>query len=144
LSHEKLRSFEMREKLRELRATDDPFWAELTCTNPRPVTGAVVVEDIEIPEAEEELDDSDVNLRDVIAATHREAVPERRRGRTFILENGGLVSAADAENIEEIPKPVEEREAEDIGRGKRKKTANRLYHLSDFARHWDNEASDIE
>jgi hypothetical protein len=135
----------MQEKLRELRATDDPFWAELTRANPRPVTGAVIVEDlIAIPEGEEELDDSDVNLRDVIAATHREAVPKQHRRRTFTLENGGLVSAADAENIEEIPKPVEEGEEEDIGRGKRKKTANRLYHLSDFARHWDNEASDIE
>ena len=135
----------MQEKLRELRTADDPFWAELTHANPRPVTGAVVVEDmIEIPEGEEDLDDSNVNLRDVIAATHREAVPKRRHGRTFTLENGSLVSAADAENIEEIPKAVEEGEAEDIGRGKQKKTANRLYHLSDFARHWDNEASDVE
>jgi hypothetical protein len=77
-------------------------------------------------------------------------MPPKRRGRIASRENGGLMTTADAEQLDEIPKAVEGMEAgeageaEEGGRGKRKKTANTMYSLADFAQHWDNEASDVE
>jgi hypothetical protein len=121
------------------------FWAELNTVNhrhPRLVTGAVVEEDnIPNPEDEDDLDDNDVSLRDVIAVTHQEPVTKQHRRCTSLRENGGLTTVTDAEQLEEMPKPLK---VEEEGRGKRKKTANTLYRLSDFTRHWDNEGSDVE
>lgn len=142
----------MQEKLRNLRTSNDPFWTELTRVNPRhqrPATSAIVVEDM-IPDLDntDELDDTDVSLHDIIAATHQKDVPAMLDGRIASRENGGLMTTTDAENLDEIPKSAEEGEggqrAEEEGRGKRKKKANMLYRLEDFARHWDNETSDVE
>ncbi len=55
-----------------------------------------------------------------------------------------MTTVADAEKLDEVPIPIKEGETRDGGWGKRKKTANRLYGLADFAQHWDNEASDVE
>ena len=52
-----------------------------------------------------------------------------------------VVAAAEQLNDVTDPEGAEEKEA---GRGKRKKTANRLYNLTDFARHWDDHGSDVE
>jgi hypothetical protein len=145
LSHEKLRSREMQKKLRDLHINNDPFWNELNRVNdhhPRPVTGAVIAEDIIAnPEDEDELDDSDIRLKDVVAATHKKPIRDHGHKRISTDENGGLMAAVDVENIDEVPKAVEGVDEEE-GRGKRKKTANKLYRLSDFTRHWDEEASD--
>jgi hypothetical protein len=143
-----LKSFEIREKLRDLHAKNDPFWQELTQVSSRhqaPVVGPVVFEDMIEEVDEEEMDDSDVSLQKVIEATHRDHVPER----TAIRETGGLMVQAEAEDLDIVPEPLEEGkdelgEGEGAGRVKRKRTANRLYKLADFKRHWDEEASDIE
>ena len=74
----------------------------------------------------------------------------RNKGRQRISkhEDGGLMAAADADDIDAEPLAtvvegmVERDNAE--GKGKHQKTANRLYRLSDFTRHWDNEGSDVE
>jgi hypothetical protein len=130
---------------------NDPFWSELTKPNtrhPRPITAAIVTEDlIEDPEHEEELDDSDVSLRDVMATTHNQPVP--RKHRAAARPNGGLTTIADAEKLDQIPEPVEGggtagEEAAEEGKGKRNRKPNRLYNLAHFARHWDNEGSDVE
>jgi hypothetical protein len=151
MSHKKLRSREMQKKLRELRTKSDPFWLELNTVTPRhtrPATSACVVEDLFLePEDEEALDDSDVSLKDVVAATHRDETPTRNQGRRISThDNGGLMAMVDAEDIDALPRATEgegEQKAEE-GRGKRKKRANTLYRFSDFTRHWDNEAYDVE
>jgi hypothetical protein len=109
MSHETLRLHEMQEKLRELRTTNDPFWAELNLVNrhhTRPVISALVVEDlIPEPEDEEVLDDSGLSLKDIVAVTHQE--PVRNKGRRCIskCEDGGLMAAADADDIDAEPLP---------------------------------------
>ena len=58
------------------------------------------------------------------------------------------MAAAEADDIDADPlatvaeQAVEKDEVE--GKGKRQKTANRLYCLSDFTRHWDDEGLDVE
>jgi hypothetical protein len=154
MSHHCLRSFDMQEKLRELRTSNDPFWDELTRVNAchqYPITAAVVAEDIvpDLDDEEEELDDTSVSLHDVIAATHCERAPRKSRPRS---ENGRLRAMADAENLDEIPVAINSEDKnrapmpdEEVGgRGKRKKMRNKLYSLVDFTRHWDNDDSDIE
>jgi hypothetical protein len=126
----------MQEKLRELRTTNDPFWAELNLVNhrhTRPVISALVVEDlIPEPEDEEVLDDSGLSLKDIVAVTHQE--PVRNKGRRHISkrEDGRLMAAADADDIDAEPLPVATVvegtvERENAGKGKRQKTANQLY-----------------
>jgi hypothetical protein len=139
----------MQERLRQLRTKNDPLWIELTSPDAchlRPVTGAIEAEDIvNLVDDEETLDDSDVSIKDVLAATHRKPISTQQgKRRVLTAENGGLLAAVDAENIEELPVEEGENEQEDVGRGKRRKTANRLYSLADFERHWDSEASDAE
>jgi hypothetical protein len=112
--------------------------------HPQPVTGAVVAEDIMVdPEDEAGQDDSDIRLKDVVAATHKKPIRNCGRKRISTGENGGLMAVVDAENIDEVLKAVEGLDEEE-GRGKRKKMATRLYRLSDFTRHWDEEASDAK
>ena len=137
---------DVEEKLRDLHHTNDPFWTELNCPNARhlrPLTDAIVVEDIITnPEDEDEIDDSAVSLQNVVVATHRKPM-HKKSSRISVQENGGLATTTDAENIN-IPVTADEEVEVEEGRGKRRKTANRLYRLADFARHWDNEASDVE
>jgi formate dehydrogenase assembly factor FdhD len=135
----------MQEKIRGLRTANDPFWSELNSPNPRAdlhlTTGHVVAEDIvPDPDDEDAVDDSDVSLQDVIAATHQDLPAKRRRQHISTRDNGGLVTNTDAEDINQSASI----EAEEEGRGKRKKKKNTLYCLADFKRHWDNEASDVE
>ena len=141
----------MQQRLRDLRVKNDPFWLELTrpdTRHARPITPAIVAEDlIEDTEHEDELDDSDVSLRDVIVTTHNQPVPHRRCAAS--RPNGGLTTKADSEKIDVVPEPVEGggtggEEEEEEGEGKRKRKPNQLYNLVHFARHWDNDGSDIE
>jgi hypothetical protein len=54
------------------------------------------------------------------------------------------------EYLDEIPVQIEGENSvampdeEAGGRGKRKKTTNRLYNLADFTQHWDNDTSDVD
>jgi len=139
----------MQTKLRELRDKKDPFWDELTRENPchqQPLTAAVVDEDIMAdPDDGEDLDDTAVSLNDVIVATHKEPAPTKKTRRVGLRGNGGLMVVAAAEQLNDVTAPlVEGAEGKEAGRGKRKKTANRLYNLTDFARHWDDNGSDVE
>ena len=129
---------------------NDPLWSELTKPNtrhPRPITPAIITEDlIEDPEHEEELDNSDVSLCDVIATTHNQPVPHKRRAVSH--PNGGLTTMGDAERLDVVPELEGgglggEEEAEE-GKEKIKQKPNRLYNLADFVRHWDNDGSDVE
>ena len=97
------------------------------------------------------MDDSDVSLQDAIAVTHKN-IPPKRQSRIAAREAGGLMTTTNAESLDEVPK-VEEKMAVDSaggsgmkegGKGKRKRTENSRYRLEDFARHWDNDGSDIE
>jgi hypothetical protein len=151
LSYESLRSPEMQEALWALKETNPTFWAQLTMTNPRhlrPRQDEIVPEDtIADPLEDEDEDDSDVSLRDVIAETHKEEPTKKARARVANRTKGGLMSSGDAERLD-----ISQNEAElalpeapkEEGRGKRVKKANKLYGLQDFARHWDDEASDVE
>ena len=88
---------------------NNPLWSELTTPNTChqcPITPAIITEDlIEDPEHEEELDDSDVSLRDVIASTHNQLAPHKCRAVS--RPNGGLTTMGDAERIDVVPEPVE-------------------------------------
>ena len=153
MSHQSLQSFDMQEKLRDLRTNNDPFWTELSSADARhrhPVTAAVVAEDIMAnPEDANELDDSAVSLKNVIAATHHKNHQEKRGLRVKAHNNGGLMMAMDADDVAETREAMmafEGEEAEDQGRGKRKRkrAASKKYSLADFARHWDGNGSDME
>jgi hypothetical protein len=143
LSYATLRSFNMQGSLRKLRDDDPEFWSQLTRADEKLVVGAVVDEDV-VPDVDHgNLDDTDVSLRDVVIATHQKGRPRGRVLKT-IEEDGGLRSTAEAELLDSLPKVVEDEGPAKTGRGKRQRTANRLYKLDDFARHWDNESSDVE
>jgi hypothetical protein len=143
LSYATLRSFNMQDSLRKLRDDDPEFWSQLTRTDGKLVVGAVVDEDM-VPDVDDgNLDDTDVSLRDVVIATHRKGRPRGRVLKT-IEEDGGLRSTAKAESLDSLPKAVEDEGPANAGCGKRQRTANKLYKLDDFARHWDNESSDVE
>jgi hypothetical protein len=111
-----------------------------------------VVEDLDKIESDvdnEDLDDSEISVKTVLNVAHQEEMPTRHQGRISKNKNGGLTTISAAERLDELPVAevvgnTEEVDARETGRGKRKKTANRLYSLSDFAPHWDNEGSDIE
>lgn len=136
----------MQEELRNLRTVNPEFWTALTTVSARRAKPSrTEIEDM-VPEPDEEdnLDDSDISLNDVLSATHQEEPSSLRRGRISKRERGGLTTVADAEKLDNVPILINEGETKDGGRGKRTRTANRLYCLADFARHWDNEASDIE
>ena len=135
----------MQEEIRNTRENDPKFWEELTQVNPRQMRPtASCVEDI-IPEPEQDaaqLDDMDISLQDVLAVTHHEELPVKRQGQTSIKEQGGLTAGTDAENLDETP--VVENEEVEGGRGKRRKTANKLYSSAAFTHHWDNDESDVD
>ena len=135
----------MQEELRNLRTANPEFWTALTSVNARRAKPSKTeIEDIMPDPDEDDLDDSDISFGDVLSATHQEEPAGLRRGRINERKHGGLTTVADAEQLDEVPIPINEEETTHGGRGKRMKTANRLYRLADFARHWDNEASDVE
>lgn len=155
LSYETLRSFDIQEALRHLRDTNAPFWQELTAPRTHDAklnVGDNVVEDLDQIESDvenEDLDDSDISVKTVLRVAHQGELSTRRQGHISKHKNGGLTTISAAERLDELPVAevegnTEEVDARGAGRGKRKKTANRLYSLSDFAPHWDNEGSDIE
>ena len=135
----------MQEEIRNTQENDPKFWEELTQVNPRQMRPTVICVEDFIPGPEQDdaqLDDTDISLQDVLAVTHREELPVKRWGRTSIKAQGGLTPGADAENLDEAP--VVENEEVEGGRGKRRKTANKLYSSAAFTRHWDHDESDVD
>ena len=133
LSFECLTGVAARSKLRSLRDTDSNFWEELTSQNtihlpakdnPQPEDDPTDVDPID------ELDDSEVQIEDLIESMVMNNVPEGYQ----VSAAGGLETKAEAESFEEVQivKDADDGDKE-IGRGKRVKQSNRLY--KDFWQH---------
>ena len=143
LSYECLTGTAVRAKLRNLRDTDPIFWNELTSPDPQ-----AVLPPEDVPQAEDEysdtvddVDDSDVPIDVVIENLVAGVAPQG-----YVVGDGGRFQAeVDAERFDD--KPATEIDGGDdsgkkMGRGKRRKQANRLYGA--FWRHNDSEPSDVE
>ena len=94
-------------------------------------------------------DDCDIPISKVVAAIVDQNIPEG----TDLCPNGGLMSTAAAESVEEEGHEGEGKAAADMravaegenkGRGKRKRVPNKLYAAHTFWHHNDDEPSDIE
>jgi hypothetical protein len=151
LSYESLTSYEARQKLRDLKMTDPDFWNELT----QKTIDAVDMADGNMPEDEDisEVpfeDDSDLPCEVIIARVlGSDLGPD-----VTSMPDGNLMSTAAAESLDRdetkglsdvgegnaIP-PIDS-ERNNLGRGKRKITKNKLY--DSFWRHNDRDASDCE
>lgn len=135
----------VRSKLRNLRDTDPIFWEELTLRDPE-----MLLPSETIPQAEDEhddtlnnVDDSDVPIRAVIENIVADVAP---RGYSVGV-GGGFEAEAAAERFEDKPPAPEiviDGVDKELGRGKRCKQPNRLYHDNTFWRHNDADASDAE
>ena len=82
----------------------------------------------------------------MIHVTHQKKMSTMHLGRISNRKNGGLAASTCAESMDDVTclqvataAGVNEEGGQ---RGKRKKTANCKY--KDFARHWDEEGSDVE
>lgn len=132
-----------RSSLRSLRETEPTFWKELTAKNNNtilPPENIPQPEDVEIDNFDGGLDDSDVPIHVAIENIVKEAAP-----KGYVVVDGGLEANVDAENFEmgaqedSDGKDCDDKELE-LGRGKRRKRANRLY--ENFWRHDDDSSSD--
>ena len=146
---------EARSKLRTLKNSDPEFWAELTCKRAQDL---IPPDDVHQPEDnvtsglfgiddDVGVDDSDVTMDVLIESiASRRSIPEG-----FILtEAGGIASNADAEGLDEDNVTTlvttiqgvggDMGDDEKRGRGKRRKTANRLYNSKDFWRYNDSDS----
>jgi hypothetical protein len=144
LSYDSLISYEARQKLCNLKTTDPEFWAELTQrTGPvLEVPGETVVEDDDMTEPLFE-DDSDLPCEMIVAS-----VLGSGPAGVVSTSNGDMVSTAAAKSIDntEMEMPNHDCDVDvgvgDLGRGKRKRTNNKLY--DSFWQHNDNDGSDQE
>jgi hypothetical protein len=155
MSYESLTSYEARQKLRDLKETDPKFWDQLT---------QKAAPDVDIPAnkhiAEDEdatdplfEDDSDLPC-DAVVANVLGSQPAGVR----LTTSGDMTSTAAAELLKpyrtDMVSDDVEVEGKDVaasvvelgtlGRGKRKRTANRLYDSKSFWRHNDRDTSDQE
>lgn len=141
-----------------MKDTDPEFWNELTMK----ATDLVSLpdEDTMTPEDEsllateledEDLDDSEIPTKTVIALVLDKKVPKGTAAR----QSGSLMSNRAAESLDVINENVGESSelglglgtssgstVEEMGQGKRKRKANTLYR--EFWRHNDNDDSDVE
>lgn len=151
LSYDSLTSYEARQKLRNLKTTDSEFWDELTRKS---AAGLIIADEDNVAEDEENTDpffedDSDLPC-DAIISTVLGTNPV---GVT-LNATGDVVSAAAAESLdndkidEMLPNEVAENnkagETAEMGRGKRKRTSNKLYSTNAFWQHHNNIGSDEE
>jgi len=150
LSYECLTGVAVRSRLRELRNTDPEFWKELTTRQSEDI---VPPEHVEQPEDKvstcdtvDTNDDSDVPISAIIGVMLEGSVPSRYSAQ----DDGGLMCIAVAECAEDVDDSEmsssdkkHDSAPEDMGRGKRVKTANRLYKIDQFWRH-DDESTDEE
>jgi hypothetical protein len=143
LSYQSLTSYEARARLRSLKQDNPEFWFELTQKRIQDVTlkesepQAEDAEEVEFHGGDDgELDDSDIPLKMVIDSIVTGRKPKNVRAR----ENGTFESIQ-AEHVEDVSDTAEMK-AEDLGRGKRVRKANRLY--AAFWKHNDNDESDKE
>lgn len=144
LSYESLTGYNARQKLRELKTTDPDFWDQLTknsIADAAPGPDDKVAEDEETADLPLFEDDSDLPCQSIVS----EVVGAHAAGVVF-NKDGDMASAAAAEALER-EETTEAQGANDgvngLGRGKRRKTGNKLYQ-SGFWRHRDEDASDDE
>jgi hypothetical protein len=157
MSYESLTSYEARQKLRDLKDTDPKFWDQLT---------RKAVPDVDIPSNEHIAEDEDVTGPlfeddsdlpcDVIVAN----VLGSQLAGVKLTTSGDMTSMAAAELLETyrtemVSDDVEVEGNHDdasgaelglgiLGRGKRKRTANRHYDSKSFWQHNDADTSDQE
>jgi hypothetical protein len=131
--------------LHNLKTADPVFWDQLTKKT------ATSISMNETPDLEEEgdnfidsdvpfEDDSDLSCRTIIAEVHGSELNSAKA-----TADGDLVSMAMAESLDDSRLEFESTDsddAEELGRGKRKQTENKLY--QSFWRHNDGDASDDE
>jgi hypothetical protein len=129
--------------LRNLKTVDPVFWDQLTKKT------ATSISVNETPDSEEEgdnfidvpfEDDSDLPCGTIIAKVHGSELNSAKA-----TADGDLVSTAMAESLDDSRLEFESADsdnAEELGRGKRKRTENKLY--QSFWRHNDGDASDDE
>jgi len=129
-----------------LKTTDPDFWAELT----QKATVKLIVHPNEVVAEDEDTvdplfeDDSDLLCEAIIAN-----VTGSSPAGVASTSNGDMMSTAAAESLDddemEIPDDSSAETGElDLGRGKRKRTANKLYNTKSFWRHNDDDTSDQE
>ena len=157
LSYACLTGFNARQALRNMKDTDPEFWNELTMKTTDSVS--LPDEDLMTPEDEsllaaeledEDLDDSDVTTKTVIASILDKKLPKGTAAR----ESGSLMLDRAAESLDDIDEPVGESDlgtssggtsaatVDEMGPGKRKRKPNTLYR--EFWRHNDSDDSDVE
>jgi hypothetical protein len=142
LSYDSLTSREARQSLRELKTTNPELWEQLT-KKPDP---EIHINATEADDEEDEVpleDDSDLPCEAVITF-----VGGKNLAGVEEDPSGALASSALAESInateEELGTVKVGMSEADCGRGKRKRTQNKLYSSDAFWRHHDNQASDEE
>jgi hypothetical protein len=137
-----------RAKLRELKQTDPVFWNELTNKRseddvppeniPQPEDD-IAVDDGEIGQT---LDDSDVPLKVLV----QKLVGQPRKTKGYVIsDDGGIASNVLAEQFEEVmvrESDINNGGDKQLGRGKRRKQANRLYSANSFWMHGDDSSDD--
>lgn len=124
LSYESLTSYETRAKLRRLKDENPTFWTELTQKS-----GDVIAEGVE---EEASLSDGDIDggddtaveLDSIVAGITGDTLPV---GVAIMADGTISASVADSESV--LPEDTEEMQVTiaEQGRGKRRKTANKLY-----------------
>ena len=128
-----------RAKLRELKQTDPVFWKELTTQQ---FDDNVPPENI--PQLEDNIVDEDIGINDshvpLKVLVQELADKTKTTGGYIVSEEGGFVSSALAEQFEDVV----ETEVVDkkLGRGKRRKQANRLYSAKTFWMHGDENSDE--
>lgn len=157
LSWERLTSEAAAERLEALHDEDPDRYHKLTTRGARssaPKQGEGVPEDEMVDEGE--VDDSDVSLKAVLADQEARLQPAQKKTgvrpnpRVKTRKDGALKTATHASTLDAEAAPVEEAvttEQDQVdgiaeGRGHRTKKASKLYKLSDFTRHWDEDESD--
>jgi hypothetical protein len=143
-----LTSYEARQKLRDLKTTDPDFWNELTqktIADAADMADENMFEDEDTGEIPFE-DDSDLPCEAIIA----HVLGSDLGAGVVSTPDGNLMSTAAAESLDrdetegsagegKVIPPINHN---DLGRGKRKITKNKLY--DSFWRHNDRDASDCE
>jgi hypothetical protein len=144
LSYTCLTSFNMRQALRNMNDTNPEFWNELTKRKPEelplPEETKIMPEDTTAELENEDLDDSEVPIKAVVASLDKNKLPKGIAPR----EGGLLMSVHAAESLD-LPQHIGDTTMpEKSGPGKRRHKLNTLYRAADFWRHNDSDGSDIE
>jgi hypothetical protein len=152
MSYESLTSYEARQKLRDLKITDPEFWDQLT-RKAVPDIDTLINE--HITEDDDDTnplfeDDSDLSCGVIVAN-----VLGSQSAGVKLTTSGDMISTAAAESLEMYRTEIVSDDAEgkgdvasvvdlELGRGKRKRTANKFYDSKSFWQHNDADTSDQE